>query len=76
MTRRTVIDTRTNFVSEFATEDDKFVYHTKQNVAPILKHVKELKEIKPGKELRHVAEVPMVIYLNLTLSESTQRPRS
>ena len=62
MARRTVIDTRTNFVSEFATEDDKFVYHTKQNVAQILKHVKDLQEFKPGKELRHVAEVPMVIY--------------
>ena len=61
-TKRTVIDTRTNFVSEFATEDDKFVYHTQQNVAPILKHVKDLQELKPGKELRHVAEVPMVIY--------------
>ena len=50
MARRTVIDSRTNFVSEFATEDDKFVYHTKQNVAPILKHVKDLQEFKPGKE--------------------------
>ena len=63
MARRTVIDSRTNFVSEFATEDDKFVYHTKQNVAPILKHVKDFQEFKAGNVLRLVAEVAMVFYL-------------
>ena len=64
MARRTIIDTKTNFISEFATEDDKFVYHTQQNVAPVLDHVKKIKELNPvpGKEMRHCAEIPMVIY--------------
>ena len=56
MARRTVIDSRTNFVSEFATEDDKFVYHTKQNVAPILKHVKDLQELKETCEQKDTKE--------------------
>ena len=63
MTRRTVIDTKTNLVSEFITEDNKNIYHTSQNVQPVLDHVKRIKETTaPSKELRHVAEVPMVIY--------------
>tara|TARA_B100001057_G_scaffold394187_1_gene403301 strand:+ start:3480 stop:3773 length:294 start_codon:yes stop_codon:yes gene_type:complete len=63
MTRRTVIDTKTNLVSEFITEDNKNIYHTSQNVQPVLDHVKRIKETTVlSKELRHVAEVPMVIY--------------
>ena len=63
MARRTVIDHKTGFKSEFATEDDKIVYHTTQDVAPIIEHTKAIREtVKPGKDLRHVAEVPMVIY--------------
>ena len=49
MARRTIIDTKTNFISEFATEDDKFVYHTQQNVAPVLDHVKKIKELSNKK---------------------------
>ena len=49
-------------VNQFATEDDKFVYHTKQDVRPIIEHCKVLSEQTPGKEMRHVAEIPMVIY--------------
>ena len=49
-------------VNQFATEDDKFVYHTKQDVKPIIEHCKVLSEQTPGKEMRHVAEIPMVIY--------------
>jgi len=63
-TKKTTIDNKKNFGSQFITEDDKLVYHTKQNVQPVIDHVKNLKDntIKPGKDLRHVAEVPMVVY--------------
>ena len=49
-------------VNQFATEGDNFVYHTKQDVNPIIEHCKVLSELKPGKEMRHVAEIPMVVY--------------
>jgi len=62
MAKRTLIDSKINYSHEFATEDEKVVYHTKQNVAPVIQHCKTLAEHKPGKDFRHVAEVPMVIY--------------
>jgi hypothetical protein len=62
MARRTIIDHKLGYKHEFATEDDKVVYHTTQDVQPVLEHVKQLSYNKPGKDLRHVAEVPMVIY--------------
>ena len=62
MAKRTIIDHKLGYKHEFATEDDKVVYHTTQDVQPVLEHVKQLSYNKPGKDLRHVAEVPMVIY--------------
>jgi|TARA_X000000950_G_C13910428_1_gene658776 hypothetical protein len=62
MARRTLIDYKKNYSHEFATEDDKIVYHTKQNVQPVIEHCKHLADNKPGKDLRHVAEVPLVVY--------------
>lgn len=63
-TRRTIIDHKTGLKSEFITEDEKHIAHTTQDVQPVIEHVKNLKHntIRPGKDLRHVAEVPMVIY--------------
>jgi len=62
MAKRTIIDHKLGYKHEFATEDDKVIYHTTQDVQPVLEHVKQLSYNKPGKDLRHVAEVPMVIY--------------
>ena len=62
MTRKTIIDTSIGGEEVFATEDDKIVYHKKQNVQPVVEHCKNLSEQQPGKEFRHVAEIPMVIY--------------
>ena len=62
MARRTLIDAKTGSTSEFITEDDKIIYHTKQDIQPVIEHCKTLAENKPGKDFRHVAEVPMVIY--------------
>ena len=62
MAKTTVIDSKRNFSSIFATEDDRVIYHTHQNVRPTLDYVKNLSEQRPGKDLRHIAEVPMVIY--------------
>jgi len=62
MAKRTIIDSQSGLISEFATEDDKNIYHTTQNVQPILDNVKNLSYNKQRKELKHVAEVPMVIY--------------
>ena len=62
MTKRTLIDSKTGSTSEFITEDDKIIYHTKQDIQPVIEHCKTLAENKPGKDFRHVAEVPMVIY--------------
>jgi hypothetical protein len=62
MAKRTLIDSKTGSTSEFITEDDKIIYHTKQDIQPVIEHCKALSENKPGKDFRHVAEVPMVIY--------------
>tara|TARA_Y100001973_G_C5186072_1_gene327897 strand:- start:699 stop:989 length:291 start_codon:yes stop_codon:yes gene_type:complete len=62
MAKRTIIDTKSGYMSEFVTEDDKNIYHSSQNVQPILDNVKNLSEVQNSKELKHVAEIPMVIY--------------
>ena len=63
MARKTLIDHKTGYTHEFATEDDKLVYHTKQDVQPVIEHCKNIAEyVKPGKDFRHVAEVPLVVY--------------
>jgi hypothetical protein len=63
-TKRTITDHKTGYKSEFVTEDDKLHYHTTQDVAPVIDHVKKLRDntLKPGKDLRHIAEVPMIIW--------------
>jgi hypothetical protein len=53
MAKRTIIDHKLGYKHEFATEDDKVIYHTTQDVQPILEHVKQLSYNKPGKDLRH-----------------------
>lgn len=64
--KTTITDKKTNFQSEVVTQDldDDGVYHihTKQNVQPIIDNVKMLSETtKPGLDMRHVAEIPMVV---------------
>ena len=41
MAKTTLIDHKKGFKSVFATEDDKVVYHTKQNIQPTLDYVKK-----------------------------------
>ena len=62
MTKRTVIDNKTGFTNEFITEDNKDIYHTTQDLKPIIEHCKILADNKPGKDIRHVAEVPLIVY--------------
>ena len=60
MAIRTIIDHTTGLKNEFVTEDNKHIYHTTQNVKPVIDAVKNYSELQPGKEFRHVAEIPMV----------------
>ena len=53
MATKTVLDYSKNSENIFATEDDKMICHTKQNIQPTLDYVKNLSEYKPGKEFRH-----------------------
>jgi len=63
MARRTIIDHKQGYTSEFATEDNKHIYHSAQNVQPTIEYAHYLSQaLKPGKDMRHVAEIPMVIY--------------
>ena len=63
MAKRTVIDHKTGFTNEFITEGGKDIFHTTQDVSPVIEHCKNIAEnVKPGKDLRHVAEVPLVVY--------------
>ena len=60
--KRTTLDLTKTIKSEFITEDDRHIYHTAQNVNPVIEHVSKLREFQPGKHLRHAAEIPMVIW--------------
>ena len=63
MAKRTVIDHKTGFTNEFITEGGKDIFHTTQDISPVIEHCKNIAEnVKPGKDIRHVAEVPLVIY--------------
>jgi len=63
MAKRTVIDHKTGFTNEFITEGGKDIFHTTQDVTPVIEYCKNIAEnVKPGKDLRHVAEVPLVVY--------------
>ena len=58
MAKRTVIDHKTGFTNEFITEGGKDIFHTTQDISPVIEHCKNIAEnVKPGKDLRHVAEV-------------------
>ena len=64
--KETVTEYKNNLESKLVTQDlyDDGVYHihTKQNVQPVIDNVKMLSEATtPGKDLRHVAEIPMVV---------------
>ena len=63
MARRTVLEVKpSGLSSQFATEDENFVYQSHQDVTPVIEHCKTLGEQTPGKEMRHIAEIPLVIY--------------
>jgi len=63
MAKRTAIHQKTGFTKELTTEGDKDIYHTTQELNPVIEHCKNIAEyVKPGKDLRHVAEVPLVVY--------------
>ena len=42
MAKRTIIDAKTGSTSEFITEDDKIIYHTKQDIQPVIEQLKPL----------------------------------
>ena len=60
--KRTTIDLTKTIKSEFITQDDKNIYHTAQNVRPVIEHANKLRELEPGKNFRHAAEIPQVIW--------------
>lgn len=53
---------RDGFVSQLITEDDKTVALSTQNIDKTLKYVDHLRDMPVGKNMRHVAEVPLVIW--------------
>ena len=53
---------RTEFVTETVGADDIGVSVTQQDVSNVMSHVKYLRDQAPGKDLRHVAEIPMVFW--------------
>jgi len=66
MSKTTIVENKKDFTAKLVTEnlDDDGVYyiHTKQNVQPVIDGVKMLSETTtPGKDFRHVAEIPMVV---------------
>lgn len=62
MVKRTLINHKTGFKSEFVTEDEKSIVQTTQDVKQVIDHAQFLGDQKAGKDFRHIAEVPMVIY--------------
>ena len=64
--KETISEYKKNFKSKIVTQDldadGVYHIHTKQNVQPVIDNVKMLSEVTtPGKDLRHVAEIPMVV---------------
>ncbi len=59
---RTLLSVKDGFTSELVDEDDKLIAVSKQDVSKTIGYVKQLSEGPVGKDLRHVAEVPMIIY--------------
>jgi hypothetical protein len=59
---KTVIANKENLRTELVTEDETIKAITTQDITKTLKYVKDLGEYSPGNDLRHVAEVPIVIY--------------
>ena len=59
---KTVIAHKDNLRTELITEDETIKAVTTQDVSKTLKYVKDLGDNSPGKDLRHVAEVPLIVY--------------
>ena len=59
---RTLMSVRDGFVSQLITEDDKTVSLSTQNIDNTLKYVNHLRDMPVGKDFRHVAEVPQIIW--------------
>ena len=59
---RTLLSVRDGFVSQLITENDKTVAVSTQNIDNTLKYVNHLRDMPVGKDMRHVAEVPQVIW--------------
>jgi len=59
---RTLLSVKDGMTSELITEDEKLIGLTTQNVDKTINYVKELRDNPVGKEFRHCAEVPMVIW--------------
>lgn len=59
---RTLMSVRDGFISELRTEDDKTVAVSTQNIDRTLAYVNHLSEQPVGKNFRHVAEIPQVIW--------------
>ena len=59
---KTVIAHKDNLRTELITEDETIKAVTTQDVSKTLEYVKNLGDNAPGKDFRHVAEVPMVVY--------------
>jgi hypothetical protein len=76
MAIRTIIDHTTGYKNEFITEDGKHIYHSGQNVQPTIELAKNLSYLKPGKEFRHVAEIPFVIYQKMVRDGSIRDKRA
>ena len=62
MKRTTLIANKSGLKTEFHTEDGKGVTTTTQDVSNTIGYVKQLRDNTPGKDLRHVAEVHLVIW--------------
>ena len=62
MAKTTLINHETGYSSSFVTEDDKSIIHSVQNVKNVIDHAKYLSDLIAQKDIRHVAEIPKVIW--------------
>jgi hypothetical protein len=59
---RTLLSVRDGFVSELITKEEKTVAVSTQNIDKTLDYVDHLRDMPVGKDFRHVAEVPQIIW--------------
>ena len=65
MAKTTVINHKQGFKTSFSTEDNKSIVHSVQDVSKTIEYAKHIGEnitLSKSKDMRHIAEVPMVIY--------------